>query len=85
MDVPKESRTSHSKYAPQNKSLTFSMAKITDNSEFFFNHFIGPLLDDGAPYSGLGMHELKILSPYLHKNWHGEQDPLPSAIGNRTH
>ena len=55
----KESRTPHSKYATQNKSLTFSMVITTENSKFSFNHFVGSTKDDSAPYSGLGMHELK--------------------------
>ena len=61
------------------------MANKSENSKFSFNHFIGPLLDDVAPYSGLGMHELKILSPYLRANWSGKLYPLPSAIGNCAH
>ena len=36
------------------KTMTFNMAKFTDTSKFFHCHFIDPLLDDGAPYSGLG-------------------------------
>ena len=83
--VPKGHRTPHSQYAAQKKSLTFNMVNIADNSKLSFNRFIGLLLDDVAPYSGLGMHELKILSPHLRTSWNGVLDPLPSAIRNRTH
>ena len=61
------------------------MVRLNDKSSFSSCHFIGPLLDDGAPYSGLGLVELKILSPYLHTNWSGKLDPLPRAIADRTH
>ena len=45
----------------------------------------GPLLDDGAPYSGIGFHELKLLLPYLETNWNGKLSPLPKALAGRTH
>lgn len=37
---------------------------------------IGPLLDNGAPYIGLGFEEFKILKPILHQNWNGIFDKL---------
>ena len=70
---------------PQKKTMTFNMVKITNNGNLSTSHFIGPLLDDGAPYSGLGIHELTILSPFLHTNWNQKLDPLPAAIADSTH
>ena len=57
------------------------MVNKAGNSKFSFNHFIGPLLDDGALCSGIVIDELKIISPYLHTSWNGELDPIPSVIG----
>ena len=60
------------------------MVNINDNSRFSFNNFIGPLLDDNPPYSGLGIYELKILSPYLAQigivNWNHSPQQLGIAI-----
>ena len=61
------------------------MANMTKKSNFYFSRFIGPLLNQGAPYSGQGIHEFKILFPCLRKNWNNELDPLPACIGHRTH
>ena len=63
------------------------MANTTENSKFSFNHFTGSLLIDGAPYSALGMHELKILSPIYAKigmvNWiHSILQLGTAIIGN---
>ena len=44
-----------------------------------------PLLDHGAPYSGIGFHELKLLLPYLSPNWNGKLNPLPKVLAGRTH
>ena len=65
--------------------MTFNMARLNGESCFSACHFIGPILDKGAPYSGLGLFELKVLSPYLRTNWIGWLDPLPQAIASRTH
>ena len=65
--------------------MTFNMARLNDESCFSACHFIGPLRDDGAPYSSLGLVELKMLSPYLRTNWIGRLDPLPQEIAGRTH
>ena len=61
------------------------MVNMADDSKFPFNQFTGPLIDGSTPYSGQGMHELRILSPYLRKNWNGQLDLLPSAIGYQAH
>ena len=49
------------------------------------DHFIGPLIDDGAQYSTLGLNELKLLSPYLTTSWDGKLVPLPEAISDHNH
>ena len=60
------------------------MVKITKNGNLPTSNFIGPLLDDGAPYSGLDLHELTMLSPFLSTNWNQKLDSLPAAIADRT-
>ena len=65
----------------QKKVLTFHMAKINSHLE---HHFVGSLLDDGAPNSGLGIHQLKLLTMYLKNNWNGQLEALPSTIADHT-
>ena len=72
-------------YIPRRKSMTYNMVNMTVIRKLSTNHFIGPLLEDGTPNSGLLIHELKILSPYLRTTWHGKLDPLPAAIADRIH
>ena len=44
------------------------MVIIIENIKFSFNHFVESTQDDGAPYSGLGMYELKNPLPLsMHK------------------
>ena len=42
-------------------------------------------LDEGAPYSGIGFHELKLPLPYLRTTSNGKFISLLKAIGCRTH
>ena len=65
--------------------MSFNMVKLSDKSSFFPWHFIVPLLHDGAPSSGLGLVELKMLSLYLRTNHIDKLDPLPPAIADRIH
>ena len=44
------------------KTMAFNMVTFNNASMPFPSHFIGPLIDYGAPYSGLGLPELKMLS-----------------------
>eukprot|EP00171_Calliarthron_tuberculosum_P002818 IDg2818t1 len=46
-------------------------------------NFIGPLLDDGAPYSGIGLAEFTMLQEMILSNWSGEFDPLLDDIKDR--
>ena len=45
----------------------------------------GTSLDDGAPYSRTGFHELKLLLPDLETNWNGKLSALPKELAGRTH
>lgn len=44
---------------------------------------IGPLLDDGAPYSGIGLVEFKLIQSILLPHWKGRYDYLPSCVQDR--
>lgn len=48
-------------------------------------HSIGPMLDDGAPYSAIGFDELQSLSKYILPNWNGTLDPIPDSISDRPY
>ena len=41
---------------------------------------VGPLVDDGAPYCGMGIVELRSLYNYLLPSWDGSLQPIPSHI-----
>lgn len=45
---------------------------------------IGPLVDDGAPYSAIGMIELKLLRDHLGLNECFELDPVPKTLNGYT-
>lgn len=46
---------------------------------------VGPLVDDGAPYSGLGIVELRTLATSLLPDWDGKLDPVPVQIQSRPY
>lgn len=39
------------------KTVTFGMVKMVSDDHDIDTDFFGPLLDDGAPYSGMGLFE----------------------------
>ena len=83
------------KVAPGNGSaketVTFNMARVTtkdrivaSSSKLSCDVSVGPLLDDGAPYSALGADELSALAPQLVPGWNGGLDPIPDALHGCT-
>jgi len=70
-----------------NRTVTFNMCHITNHQELFDieDNFVGPLLDDGAPYSGIGMSELQVLAHIVLPDWNNKLDPLPSTIASRPY
>lgn len=58
------------------------MVHIQRSVELFRN-LIGPVLDDGAPYSGIGMDEFKIVKPIMLPEWDGKLEELPDCIKDR--
>ena len=53
------------------KSVTFHLARMNMPHELSRLRLSGPVLDGGAPYSGIGFNELKLLLPYVRTNWNG--------------
>lgn len=67
---------------PKN-TVTFNMVQVNGScsheTSFDFN-IIGPLLDDGAPYSGMGLREFTVLQPILLPNWKGTMHAVPDVL-----
>lgn len=66
------------------KSVTFNMVQLSNGHPDIEFNSVGPLLDDGAPYSGIGMSELQLLSQLLLPLWNGTLDPVPDCISGRA-
>ncbi len=62
------------------KTVTFHMTRFTPEKSEMNPQFSVPLLDDGAPCSGIGVQELKLLSPFLRTNWNGALESLPESL-----
>jgi len=61
-------------------AVTFNMVNC---QALPFGNGIGPLLDDGAPYSGMGIQEFKMIQPMILPEWNGKFDALPDSIKER--
>ncbi len=62
------------------KTVTFHMGRFTTEKSEMNEQFSGTLIGDGTPYSGIGIQELKLLSPFLRTNWNGTLEPLPESL-----
>ncbi len=62
------------------KTVTFHMARFTAEKSKMNPQFSGMLLDDGAPYSGIRIRELNLLSPFLRTNWNVLLKPFPESL-----
>ena len=82
---PDASKSNSMPQKSDKRSVTFHMAKFSSSKASNDEKLVRPLLDDAAPYSGIGFHELKLLSPYLNTNWNGKLDPLPESVSDRSH
>ena len=67
------------------RSVTFNMVNMHRPDEKLLNNFIGPLLDDGAPYSGMGFDDFKILQSLILPDCNGKLEPLPDSIADRPY
>ena len=85
-EPPAYSKVQSSSIGRTKKSITFHIAKLNSfGAKIDDSNLPGPLLDDGAPYSGISIHELKLLTPYLRKTWDGKIRPIPAPISDKTH
>ena len=81
-DDDKQKSSKHDK----KPTVTFNMAQLTDHPKNFIDgDFIGPLVDDGAPYSGIGEAEFKVLQPLILPKWSGSYAELPECIADRPY
>ena len=78
-DYPAEGDVGSS--AQPKKTIRFNMVQLVNDEKALDETVIGPLLDDGAPYSGMGLSEFKILQEILLPTWNGEFDPVPADLG----
>ncbi|CAN8074687.1 unnamed protein product [Agarophyton chilense] len=66
----------------KNKTITFYIDHVTGSDDLFLNSF-GPVLDDAAPCSGIGLEEFKMVQLFLLPRWFGTFDALPGVITDR--
>ena len=64
-------------------AITFNMVSYAPSVEILLKVVPGPLLDDGAPYSGIGAKEFQIAHPFILPAWNGQYDPIPDSIADR--
>lgn len=58
--------------------------KVMENPRIEFQWSHGPLLDNAAPYGGIGMDELNLIKDFVCPYWIGKIDPLLSAVAGKT-
>ena len=63
-------------------SVAFFMANVCDDGTAKFPR---PLVDDGAPYSGLGVQQLVEIAEDIMVGWNGKLDPLPASVRHRPY
>ena len=59
------------------------MANLKPLSASIFEDQLGPLVDDGAPYSGMGLQEFRELQKVIMPTFNGVFDPLPPSVADR--
>lgn len=67
--------------------LRFNMATLAakNKNTISVSNQTGPLLDDGAPYSGIGSTELKLIAELVCPEWNGNLDPIPDSVADRPY
>ena len=71
-----------------NRTLSFNMALLTGSSASTINNTLyqhGPLVDDGAPYSAIGLVELKVLASQLRLSQPIKLEKIPESLNDHTH
>ena len=84
---------------PPKQPVRFNMAKLSSSTNIIAStisindqitkgnnnniSMIGPMLDDGAPYSAIGMDELRSIYLTIMPDWDGSLDCIPESIADR--
>lgn len=61
------------------KKVTFNMVNLGEENIILYSS-IGPLFDDGAPYSGIWLEEFKIVQKLVCPSWNGNFEKLPELV-----
>jgi len=67
---------------PASKALSFNICTLP-RSDLNVTLYSGPLVDDGAPYSGIGYIELSMIAKHVCPDWNATLDPLPDLVSER--
>ena len=74
------------KEKPKLKAVSFNMATLTSSAaKTTFSDKLGPLLNDGAPYSAIGQVELIFLADHIGISPNPTIDAVPQALGSHKH
>lgn len=85
---------------PVSNTVRFNMEKLSSSSNIITStvninkkqindnknscSIIGPMLDDGAPYSAIGIEELRSLHLSILPTWDGSLESIPEIIADRA-
>ena len=83
-------KISDSSQAPKNTTfgkkktgtVSFHMANLKPFSASSVEDQLGPLVDDGAPYSSMGIYEFRELQRVTMPTFNGAFDPLPPSVAD---
>lgn len=67
---------------PPSGKVSFNMVKVSKKSQDLMTP-VGLLLDDGAPYSGIGLGEFLLVQKMVCPKWKGKFDGLPETVRHR--
>ena len=73
-----ETKTSEVSANDRKGTLHFNMVSLSSSRNSL--EVPGPLVDDAAPYSGLGIVELQDLHPQLLPEWDGTLEDIPDSV-----
>ena len=84
--VNKSSHSAANASNERKKTVTFNMATLVVSSALSLtSNMIGPLVDDGAPYSAIGLVKLKDLAKKLGLSSNWKMAQIPSVLEGHSH
>ena len=67
-------------------AISFNMAALVGSTASTYTKpELGPLVDDGAPYSAIGLVELNLLKEHHRSGSPKKLDPIPSSLSGHSH